>query len=130
MKYMRHNSTNTTWVTRKCLIRPPRPEHPKRSRPSSRRSFQCSDCRMRGKVFHRRLYAAARQRHARQIEAHFAACQCGEQSQVVTVAEVADAEHAAREFTEPRSEGEIEALVNQAPQTVSIRAWRRQHAGE
>jgi hypothetical protein len=55
-------------------------------------------------MVHDGLYAAALQRHARQLQAHFAARHSGDQGQVVAVAQVANAEHAAFDFAQARAQ--------------------------
>ena len=55
-------------------------------------------------MVHDRLYAAALQCHARQLQAHFAARHGGDQGQVVAVAQMANAEHAAFDFAQARAQ--------------------------
>jgi hypothetical protein len=52
----------------------------------------------------------------------------GEQGEVVAVAEVADAEHAALDLAEAGAEREVEALVDQAAHRVGVDAGRHDHA--
>ena len=56
--------------------------------------------------------------------------QCGHQRQVVAVAEVADAEHAALQLAQAGAQREVEALVDQASQRIGVDAYRRDHAGQ
>ena len=54
----------------------------------------------------------------------------GEQGQVVAVAEVADAEHAALDLAQAGAEREVEALVDEAAHRVGVDAGRHDHAGQ
>src|SRR5471032_1237231 len=61
----------------------------------SRRRLQCRCCGVARQVVHCRQDAAAGKFHAGQLEAHFTACERGHQREVVAVAQMPDAEHAA-----------------------------------
>ena len=86
--------------------------------------------RMRGEEIHRRLHAAAGERDAGELQAHLDAGERGHQGQVVAVAEVADAEHAALDLAQAGAEREVEALVDELAQRVGVDARRRDDAGQ
>ena len=93
-------------------------------------SIQAGRGRVCGEVVHRGLHAAAGQLHAGQLQAHLDAGQRGHQRQVVAVAEVADAEHAALDAAQAGAQRQVEALVDQLAQRVGIDAAGRDHAGQ
>ena len=92
----------------------------------------CGDrgCRMCSKVIHRGLHAAAGELDAAELQSHLDAGQRGHQRQVVAVAEVADAEHAALDAAQAGAQRQVEALVDQLAQRVGVDALGRDHAGQ
>jgi len=77
---------------------------------------------------HRDLYAAGFEARAGLFQAHLARDQCGQDGQIVTGSEVADAKHPALELSQPCSERQVETLVNQSAQRIRIHFLRRDHA--
>ncbi len=85
---------------------------------------------MLSEVLHRGNHATAPDLHTGQLEPHLATGQCGQQCQVAAVTQVADTEHPALQLPESGAERQIEALVNQSTQGVSVNANRGHDSGQ
>src|SRR6187402_475626 len=86
----------------------------------SGRLLQGDGCRVDSEILHGRGHARAGQLDARKLQAHLAAAQGRHQRQVVAVAQVADAEHAALDLAQARAQGEVEAFVDQLAHRVGV----------
>src|SRR4051812_45161674 len=78
--------------------------------------------RFLGKILHRRLHAALLVRHARDGEPHLHAGQRAGESEVVEVAQVADAEDLALQLGQPHPERHVEMREDLVAQLVGIMA--------
>jgi len=80
---------------------------------------------MAREIIHGCAHTACWDLDAHQLEAHFAAGQCGQYRQIIAIAEMADTKHSALKLPQADTQGQVEPLVNQASQSIRVDARRR-----
>ena len=85
---------------------------------------------MRCEISHGGLHARARELHAGEFQAHFTARQGRDQGQVVAIAQMPNAEHAAFDLAQARAQGAVKTLVNDATHRIGIDPLGHHDAGE